>query len=369
MSGAPTTAALGAALLLTGLGFGTPSLTFCGVALELLAATAVAWVELARPRALIREGGPSRVIEAEPFGLKVRSEGARVRPPGGTLRDSLLEEPVRVGPGWRGVHEGTVALSGRGRRPLRPARLEIHDPLRLWVRALESHEPGELLILPRIHPVIVDGRGAGGSRLGMRAGAAVGAGSGADAHAIELEVDGLRAYREGSPASRIHWPAVARTGELVERRLVAGADSAPLVALDSSRPAGAAELDAAVRAAASLCIHLAARGGCAALLPGDRRPTEVEPELRGWPHLHARFALVEPAPPPVLSGAPRGGAVFWVTARARPALPAPLRAAGPAGRYLVAPAGARGGRPSFAVGGCEGFSFAKGARPPREAAA
>ena len=52
--------------------------------------------------------------------------------------------------------------------------------------------------------------------------------------AVDLEIDGLRPYRQGSPASRIHWPTVARTGEMYERRFVAGADAAPLIVVDAS---------------------------------------------------------------------------------------------------------------------------------------
>ena len=55
----------------------------------------------------------------------------------------------------------------------------------------------------------------------------------------------------------------------------------------------------AVRAAASLCVHLAREGGCALLLPGDRRPVDIGHDLGAWPALHARLALVEAggAPP------------------------------------------------------------------------
>ncbi len=67
----------------------------------------------------------------------------------------------------------------------------------------------------------------------------------------------------------------ARTGELWERKLLADADSRPLLVLDP-RTAGGEEgglaLDAAVRALASLTVALAKEGGCSVLLPGDRRP-------------------------------------------------------------------------------------------------
>ena len=324
MAGALTALGLGGALLLAGLGFGSPSLLVPGVAFVGLAAAAAAWVELARPRRLIRAAAAERVVEGEPYRLRLDAVGARLPPP--EASSSTRSSNVR----WRSARVGAGAIRpsfgsrGRGRRRLSPSRIELRDPLGLYCRAIESDPPGDLLVLPRIEPVIIAGRGAGGAWPSLLGGVEEGAAaSRLDARAIELEVDGLRAYRDGSPASRIHWPAVARTGELIERRLIAGADAAPLVVLDATRPAGSDALDAAVRAAASLCVHLAGRGGCGALLPGDRRPTEVEPDLRAWQHLHARFAVVEAGGPlPVLSRAPRSGSVFWVTAQASPRVPA-----------------------------------------------
>ena len=133
---------------------------------------------------------------------------------------------------------------------------------------------------------------------------------GLDGSAAELDLDGLRPYREGTPASRIHWPAVARSGEMLERRLTADADSAPLVVLDAPRPPSEEALDMAVRAAASLCVHLARRRACALLLPGDRRPTALAPDLAAWP------AAARPA---------RAGGAAAARARRWPAPAAPAR--------------------------------------------
>jgi uncharacterized protein (DUF58 family) len=364
MHGAPTAAWLGAALLVAGLGFGAPSLTVAGIGLTGLTLVAVTWVELARPRRLVRARGPTRVVEGDPVTIRISASGSLVRPPGGELTDPLLAEPVAIGPLWRGSHLTEVTLAGRGLRRLDAARIEVRDPLGLWSRVVESEVPHDLLVLPRIEQVHVGGA-AGGGGVGSLAGLVDGATAGdPEAFAIELEIDGLRAYREGSPASRIHWPAVARTGELIERRLTAGADSVPLVVLDSSHPAGNDELDAAVRAAASLCAHLGQRGGCVALLPGNRRPIAIDSDLRSWPNLHARFALVEPGPPPSVPTASRSGAIFWVTARARPSLPGALRSAASAGRFLVSPTRPAATAPAaFVVGGCEGRRF--GARRTR----
>jgi uncharacterized protein (DUF58 family) len=368
MAGAPTAAGLGAALILAGLGFGALSLLVPGIGLLALAIGAVAWVDLATPTKLVRDRGPVRVVEDEPFRLRIDARGSRLPLPGGRLTDPALDAPLRLGPRWKRRVDLELRLHGRGRRPLEPARLAVFDPLGLRSRSVSSDEVADLIVLPRIDALFVSGQGSGGAGLlsGIDEGPAPGR---IDAGAIDLEIDGLRAYREGSPASRIHWPAVARTGELIERRMVAGAEAAPLVVLDASNPADADALDAAVRAAGSLCWNLARAGGCGILFAGDRRPVEVDADLSAWPAVHTRLALVEAtAAAPTPARARRSGAILWVTARARPALPAALRASsGP--RFLVGPAVAGRGLPSFVVSGCEGRrTGARRALPRRQAA-
>src|SRR5205823_7244321 len=113
---------------------------------------------------------------------------------------------------------------------------------------------------------------------------------------------------------------------LLERRLRADGAALPAVVLDPRSHGRPDLLDAAVRAAASLVLELARRSGCELVLPADRRPLRVGPDLAAWPEAHARLALVEDdgqAMPPVLPRA--SGAVFYVAA-GRPdkvALPAP----------------------------------------------
>jgi uncharacterized protein (DUF58 family) len=175
------------------------------------------------------------------------------------------------------------------------------------------------------------------------------------ASAAELEIDGLRPYRDGAPASRIHWPTVARTGELLERRLVAELDSAPLVVMDAASPASEEALDKAVRAAGSLCVHLARSSGCALLLPGDRRPLELGSDLAGWSAAHVRLALVESgAAPPALARAPRGGVVLWVTASESRRPPRVVERLVAGARFLVTPLPLPGYPAAFSVAGCTG---------------
>src|SRR5918994_638812 len=236
-------------------------------------------------------------------------------PPGGELIEPLLGWPIPIAGRWSRRVRINVRFSRRGRRVLEPGRLVIRDPLRLFSRELVDSGGEEVLVLPRIEPVTAPGGGgAGAGEQGGRGLDPGVMGRRLDASLAELEIDGLRPYREGAPASRIHWPTVARRGEMLERRLVAELDSAPLVVLDPSAPASEEALDSAVRAPASICLWLARKDGCAVLLPGDRRPIDLGHDLGAWPAVHARLALVEEGAAPG-SGelGPRGGAVIWVT--------------------------------------------------------
>ena len=356
MRGAPTAAGLGVALALAGLGFGLPSLVVAGVGMAGLAGLAVAWVELALPRELIRLPGPPRVVEGEPFELRLQTVGGRVPPPAGELTDPVLSEPVAIGPRWRRSMITEVSISGRGRHRLRPTRLEIRDPLGLHVRAVESADPGELLVLPRVEPVVAAGGGAGGTRASVLAGLESGtAVSQVDARAIELEVDGLRSLPRRQPGL-----ADPLAGGRPHRGASSSATWSPGPTphrwSSSTRPVPRARRRSTPPCAPPLrsAHHLAGRGGCAVLLPDDRRPTEIESDLRAWPQVHARLALVEPATsPPALIRSLRSGEVYLVSSRAGATIPPSLRG-GSGRRFLVTPQSSWKGAAVFTVAGCVG---------------
>jgi uncharacterized protein (DUF58 family) len=147
--------------------------------------------------------------------------------------------------------------------------------------------------------------------------------------------------------------------------------SRPLVVLDSRCPPDRPELlDATVRAAASLVLELARRGGCTLICGGAGRPQEIDPRLGGWPAAHMLLALVEPqAKPPPLAGRRPTGAVFYVAAQRLSRLPAALRTAG--GVVLVLPAefpGPDRWSTAFEVAHCTGYVAGPGARRPPTAA-
>jgi uncharacterized protein (DUF58 family) len=343
------TRALGAALLgglmsAAASGFDEPSLYVPGLALLLLGVGSWLWAGLASQGAgITRMPGPATVEEEAPYPVRlVRTPGV-VRPPGGELDEPLLGRPVRLTQRTPRRMRVDVRFARRGRRTLAPATLTIRDPLGLAAKEMRS-EPAEVLVLPRVEPLGIDAKGVT-SGLGRES-------SRLSAHAAELELDSLRPYREGAPASRIHWPTVARRGEMVERRLIADIDLRPLVVVDPRRPPTPEALDQALRAAASLCVGLAVTAGCSLLLPGDRRASDIEPDLRSWPPLHARLALIEADDsPPVGGRIERAGAVFWVAAGATGPPPGIARAAA-ALRFLVTPAPINGQRSEFTVAGC-----------------
>jgi uncharacterized protein (DUF58 family) len=346
-------AALGGLMLAAALAFGAAALYLPAVALLLLAAVAAGWVALAGAGAgLERHGGPHAVEEEHPWPLTLERKPGLVPPPGGELVEPLLGRPLRLGRGRPRRTRVDVRFERRGRRTLEPARLVIADPLGLARREIEA-EPIDLIVLPRIEPVLSPQGGAAGGTTG-RGVRPVGA--------AEVEPDSLRPYRPGAPAARIHWPTVARTGVVMERRLASDADSLPLVVLDPRRPPSEDALDRAVRAAASLCVHLAHLGGCALMLPGDRRAAEIDPDLHAWPALHIRLALVEADDRvPVPGRLERAGALFWVAAGAGTPPPGLARAAA-AERYLVTPVPSGPSAGSFVVAGCAGRPLGRASR-------
>jgi uncharacterized protein (DUF58 family) len=288
-------------------------------------------------------------VEEEPVEVVIHTRPGITILPGSALSDPLLTTPLALRSSG-GVHRVRIEarFSRRGRRVLAPPSLEVTDPLGLMRgRVTARGTADELLVLPRIEPVVTAGAAGGQGHLGRRR---------TSAGAAETELDGLRPHRAGAPASRIYWPALARGGELLERRMTPEADARPLIALDARGAVRGEDLDAAVRACASLAVHLAKAGGCALLLPGDRRAALLDPPLHGWAQLHVRLALLEggAAPPAGAFGA-RRGSLIWVAARRIERAPRGLAHAHAGSRILVVPGRLPTRRAAFSVAGCSGY--------------
>lgn len=385
-------AACGCVLGIVALVFDAAPLFVPAVGLLALGALAPAWVWLAATGASAqRRLTVERVVENEPLDATIRVRRGRlglggwgsfevIDPLTGSrfeLRESL--SPLR---GDRTADLRVVTrFARRGLHRLPAPSLTLSDPLDLARAESRTARVGhEVLVLPATEPVrwlLADH----GHRLKLPDGH-----DGSEAMAA-VDVDGLRPYRPGTPASRIHWPAVARGAGLIERRLQADGDSRPLVVLDArlrSAPGASELLDAAVRATGSLVLELARRGGCGLLLPGEQRATKIDRELIAWPAAYARLAVVEAQSgaraargPALASTASRTGAMIYVAAAPIEGVVARLTAAGFGPTVLVVPdRGLAGERPpgvrgpmraAFAVSGCRGFILGIGPRPPGSA--
>ncbi len=346
------TGLLALALGVTAALFDAEQLWVPAVALLLLAAGTSLWIGLAASGVQVsRTLGARRVIEDDPVSILIEVRCGWLPLAPARLVDPLLPNaaPLRTGAtGGRVRIEARFAR--RGRRRLALPSVVLADPLGLARREISARPAAgedEILVLPRIEPITPGTHGGGAARLARRGRPAIGA---------EVEMDGIRALRDGTPASRIFWPAVARGADPQERFMTAGGESHPLIVLDPRGGAGEEQLDAAVRAAASLARALATSGGCGVLLPGDRRPTELGETLAGWAHLHARLAVVGPAgQPSLVSVAQRRGAIIFVSAQMRSRLPSALAPARGSTRVLVVPGRLGSRHASFAVAGCSGY--------------
>lgn len=374
-------AVCGCVLGLVALVFDAAPLFVPALALLALGVLAPAWVWLAARGAEVERRLPAdRVVEQERVEAIISVRRGWLGLPGGEIDDpftdarrSLRDSLALPRAGRRCELTAEGHFSRRGLHRLTVPQLTVRDPLDLArARTATAQPPQELLVLPATEPVrwlrpdqarrvqLPDGR------------------DGSEALAA-VDLAGLRPYRPGTPASRIHWPAVARGAGLLERRLEADGDTRPLVVLDSragSTPQARELLDAAVRAAASLVLELARQGGCGLLLPGERRPATIESDLIGWPPAYARLALVEdPGPgsgraPAVTASAGRPGAMIYVAAAPVDRLGALLAGLAARSTILVVPeAGLVGGRPpgvrgsmlaALAVSGCQGFVLGVG---------
>lgn len=317
----------GITLALCGVGLGFSDLTRIGVLLVALPLFSALFMRRHDLRfGLDRTPRPGRVQVDEPatVTLTIENAGPTTSPlimAEEQLDYALGDRPRFVVPrlrrGDRQEVHYTVRSHVRGRHRLGPLGVRLRDPFGLSTRVAAISGSGDILVLPRVVPV--------GS--GRPPGSGIGA-EGAIPHMVALHGEddvSIRSYRDGDDLRRIHWPATAKTGELMVRQEDRPARRRAVVVLDSRasghRGSGSASsLEWAVTAAASVTSHLCEQRYAVHLVTDEtaddgRAGTaiELDPALEVLAEVHTgqveQFAEVLHAAHPVTSS---GGLVIAI---------------------------------------------------------
>lgn len=129
-------------------------------------------------------------------------------PPSLGGRRAALLPPVS--PGTVREVRTTVVPTTRGRHRIGPVRFTATDPFGLVRATRRVDRVDELVVIPRIEPLGGPARSPG-ARIGGRSGAR------RVSRGVE-DFSSMREYRQGDDLRRIHWPSVARRGELMIRQ-------------------------------------------------------------------------------------------------------------------------------------------------------
>ena len=183
----------------------------------------------------------------------------------------------------------TVLPQTRGRYQLGPLSVDVSDPFALVRQRLEFDEREELIVTPEIEDLTGTPDAAFGAN--------VGASRTRNLFRTGEEYYMMRQYHEGDDLRRIHWPSVARTGDLMIRQDESSQRSSGLVFLDSREgmlgPTHGQALERAVSVAATLGVVLSRGGFSLRLATADTAPAALSEErfleaLTGIAHAQVR---------------------------------------------------------------------------------
>jgi len=286
-----------------------------------LGESSVAGASRAHPtRAHPSRGDPSR---GDPSGRDAPSQGwldgAGARPTRRQrARDRRALSRARRLPGLRPGSDATVTVrvptATRGLLTLANVGVWCEDPFRLVARRVTLAPPAHVIVYPTPAEVTEDGR-ASGAHPGSRARSSA---SGPTNGLSGDELSGLRPYAPGDRLTRLHWPSLARTGELVVREFLEP-QAGSLSLLVDLRPSAhsAQSVEDTISRAAGLGAGALRRGLTVELCTSTGDRVVIPPNATGHQTMLRALALLGPAsaPPAVVrrwGDRPTGGAV-WAT--------------------------------------------------------
>jgi uncharacterized protein (DUF58 family) len=260
---------------------GSPAMEVVGFGLTSLPFLAAAYVRLIRQRVSLRRRlSDARVQPGARVTVTVEVENRSPRPTSFLLiQDKFpasLGRPARLvvcGVQRRVVEHAsyTVMPRERGRYRLGPLSVDISDPFALTRQRMDFEVYDDLLVTPEVEDLLGTSDPSFGPSFGaMRA-----------RHLFRTgeEYYTMRQYQEGDDLRRIHWPSVARTGEIMIRQDESSRRSNGLVLLDSRATAlgqaHAPGFERAVSVCATLGTLLSSRGFGLRLATADTAPIPV----------------------------------------------------------------------------------------------
>ena len=207
------------------------------------------------------------------------------------------------------TRRGLLTLSGIG--------LWCEDPFRLVARRVTVAPPAHVIVFPTPADVTA-GRATGGHPGGHERSSTTGA-----ANALSGdELNGLRPYAPGDRLTRLHWPSMARSGDLVVRDFVEP-EAGSLSLLVDLRPSAhsADSFEPTIARAAGYGVRALRTGLTVELCTSTGDRVVIAPGAAGHQAMLRALALLGPASPPAAvarrwGNRPTGGAV-WATAGAQ----------------------------------------------------
>jgi uncharacterized protein (DUF58 family) len=237
---------------------GAGALAGLGLGGLLLLGFALAYATRARPALEIRRHARPSRVHVGASGHVVLEGVTIARTPllaltemvdGGARSARFLLTPSAAGEPIAATYR--VPTTRRGRHELGPLLAIITDPLGLARRAWEVVGITDIIVRPRVHPVLAPRRAGGGDQDPRAEGARV------PAFEPAGEFLALRDYEPGDDPRRVHWRSSARLGELVVRQDEAAAPGRVVLLLDTRTSAhDDASFEIAVEAIASLATRL-----------------------------------------------------------------------------------------------------------------